>query len=180
MQTDNGSDYTYIVLRVNCHLGQELSEAIRTNEWHSMEKIMKAATERRGEDPSLYNAVLHQGPDKMAAFLAWMWALEDVGRMTANRVDLLREAAINSTCTCEGRWIDAAEWLMNLQGINSTFFRQLILRALAYGRNNVLVHGEPDAGKTFYFKPLQKIFGDRCFVRRGQGERRRAQQETKA
>jgi hypothetical protein len=89
-----------------------------------------------------------------------------------DRVARLKEAAASGECVCQGQWGPAAEYLLGLQHVDSKYFRGLVVRALQLGRRkdvNVLVTGAPDAGKTFVFKPLAKIY--RSFQTRGQRER---------
>ena len=78
-----------------------------------------------------------------------------------DRIAKLCAAAASGTCTCAGKWIPAAERMMEVQGLNSQHFRSLVLRALRDGRrkgHNVLIVGAPDGGKSFAFKPLPLIF----------------------
>ena len=69
------------------------------------------------------------------------------------------------------KWIPAAERLLEIQGVDSLTFRGHVIAALRHGRlkdTNVLIHGVPDAGKSFAFRPLGLIF--ETFITRGQNE----------
>ena len=78
-----------------------------------------------------------------------------------DRLAKLCQTAANGICICGGRWIPAAERMMELQGLNSEEFRRIVVRALRHGRRkgyNVLIVGAPNGGKSFTFKVLAKIF----------------------
>jgi hypothetical protein len=153
---------------------EELASRIVAARWLSTADVVAAASATKDEDPALYNTVLNWGAQRVEDFVKWAWALE--GGVPApppvDRIARLREVADSGECVCGGRWTPAAEYLLDLQKVDSRSFRALVTRALQLGRRkdvNVLVTGVPDAGKTFVFKPLAKIY--RAFQTRGQRER---------
>jgi len=153
---------------------EELASRIVTERWLSTEDVVAAAGEAKDRDPALYNTVLNWGAQRVDEFVKWTWALEGGAPAPApvDRMARLREVAESGECVCHGRWTPAAEYLLDLQKVDSKAFRALVTRALQLGRRkdvNVLVTGVPDAGKTFVFKPLAKIY--RSFQTRGQRER---------
>ena len=153
---------------------EDLASRIVTERWLTTEDVVKAAAEAKERDPALYNTVLNWGAQRVDDFVKWTWALEGgaPAPVPVDRITRLREVAETGECVCDGGWKPAAEYLLDMQGIDSTYFRKLVVRALRLGRRkdvNVLVTGVPDAGKTFVFKPLAKIYS--TFQTRGQRER---------
>ena len=120
----------------------------------------------------LYSTILRLGKKELQTQLEWIWEIEgQPAHVEVNRIEKLCEAASNADCCCGGRWRQAAERLLGHQRLDSMRFRQLVVRALRIGRAktiNILIHGAPDAGKSFVFKPLPVIFNS--FNARGQGE----------
>ena len=102
--------------------------------------------------------------------IVWGMEAEDL-EPTGCRVETLVASATSLPCICDGKWRPAADRLMDIQGLDSRAVRCAVVRGLRWGRNkwtNVLIVGEPDAGKSFILKPLGKIF--KTFIRRGQNE----------
>ena len=77
------------------------------------------------------------------------------------RVDLMRQAAIELPCSCNGVWIPAAiRALWNNHEDVGSFCRD-VWRALEFGAirgANVAIIGEPGCGKSMLFEPFDGIF----------------------
>lgn len=152
---------------------EDLADRIRENGWRSGEDVAVAAGRIRAEDPAFYQTILSKGARRVADFVKWVWDMEGgVQEPTVDRMSKLRERADTGACSCQGSWPHAAERLLRWQGVDSVWFRRVVLRALQLGRRkgtNVLITGAPDSGKSFVLKPLGEIY--EAFVARGQKER---------
>ena len=148
----------------------DVAELIRTNGWREPRELYRFAEDSRVEAPALYEAVLRLGRAKLSELVSVVSEMSgNLAEPEADRVAKLQYAARASACTCDGRWIAAAERLCDIQGLDSLKFRACVVRAPRWGRNktiNPLIVGEPDGGKSFLFKPLAKIFTS--MVRKGQ------------
>lgn len=143
---------------------EELGELIQSNGWRTRASICAAARAEKSDNPTFYNTLLHMGPKELEDLMSWVWELEGVDlheEPVEDRLAKLCHTAANGTCSCGGRWIPAAERMMELQGLDSKDFRRIVVRALKHGRRkgyNVLIVGSPNGGKSFTFKVLAKIF----------------------
>ena len=150
----------------------DFADLVRTEGWRTQQDVMVAARTQRPVDPTLYNTMLHMGQKDLTSFLEWVWEMERAGQeIEGDRMAKLRSTAREGQCICAGKWKGAASRLMDIQGIDSVVFRAAVLRALKLGRKktvNILILGEPDAGKSFLLKVLPEIF--KAFVASGQSE----------
>ena len=151
----------------------DLAEMIRTNNWQARQQLLDAAgAQRRQGAPALYETVLRMGAKRLDEMITTVRAMEgDDLEPTGCRVQKLLDAAVALPCCCGGQWRSAAERLLQIQCLDSVAVRSAVVRGLRWGRNkwtNVLIVGEPDAGKSFILRPLGKIF--KTFIRRGQNE----------
>ena len=153
---------------------EELADRVVADGLKDHRALAAAARAEKADDLTLYNTLLFMGRKDLQDFLGWVWDLEGQSlreEVDIDRVAKLCDAARTAACTCNGRWLPAAEEVMKIQHLNSIEFRRAVLKALACGRRkgvNILVLGAPDAGKSFCFKPLGKIF--KTFVASGQTE----------
>ena len=80
-----------------------------------------------------------------------------------SRIELLQdEMAGECTDGCEGRWVTAAEELLQLHHIPKDIFCKALFTALAKGRGkyqNVFIHGPANCAKSFILSPLKVIYG---------------------
>ena len=81
----------------------------------------------------------------------------------------LIEDATHTPCTCGGRWIPAAEELLQNNRIAPDAWRAAMVEAMRDGRKkgNVVTHVgiAGTEGKSFLFKPIHEVFGkDNTFV----------------
>ena len=150
----------------------ELADAIVEHGLRTKEEMLAFAREHKDDMPLLFKTVLRLGAKRSDDFMVWLWELHGLPpEPQQDRLHVLRAAMHTRPCACGGRWIPAANRLMDIQGIDSDSFRMAVLRALRLGRMkevNVLIVGAPDAGKSFILKPLAKVF--KSFIRRGQHE----------
>ena len=153
---------------------EDLAKRIVNEEWKTIEAVQGAARAERDTAPELYATVLHMGQDKMQAFMHWVWAIEEQGQPARDRIEVLQRCGEEDECICGGKWADAADWLLEFQGVDREYFKGIVLRALRHGRHkmlNIVIYGAGDAGKSFLWKPLAAVYGDRTFIRRGQADR---------
>jgi hypothetical protein len=151
---------------------EELSERILNEGWRKVDDVTEAARAERDENATLYNTILRMNRKNLRDKIDWIWDMEGATDVPeVDRVAKLLAVADSAVCTCGGKWKAAADKLLDWQGIDSMTFRALVVRALRLGRAktvNVLIYGEPDAGKSFLFKVLPLIFD--TFITRGQNE----------
>ena len=151
----------------------ELENAIVASRWVDKNAVMTGARAARETQPELYNFCVGLGSARSEEFVEWVWELHgENSDGETDRITKLVQVRASEMCICGGRWIPAAEYLLELQGVSSSAFREAVCRALRVGRNkgvNVVIYGEPDAGKSFVFKVLGKIY--KTFIRRGQNDR---------
>ena len=153
---------------------EELADRIIENGWREQRAVTAAALQDKNEDPTFYNTLLHMGRKELHEFMSWVWDLHGLSlqeEVAVDRIARLHEAAESGACTCDGKWIPAAEQVLQHQHLSSKDFRQAVLAALRLGRRkgiNVLIIGKPDAGKSFALKPLGLIF--KTFDASGQKE----------
>ena len=79
----------------------------------------------------------------------------------ASRMELLRHAAINGPCRCQGVWVPGALRVLENNGENAAQFCKDVCRALEVGARrgtNVAVVGEPGCGKSMLFESFDGIF----------------------
>lgn len=79
----------------------------------------------------------------------------------SSRMELLRRAATEKQCQCDGVWIPGVLWILGIQHENVRSFCQDVCRALEVGSGrgtNVAVIGEPGCGKSTPFEPFDSIF----------------------
>ena len=150
----------------------EFVDRIRDQQWRRVEQIAAVAREERADNPILYDTMVKMGQKEVEELLTWFWLLEGKATETEGcRLKKLRTAAQSAPCVCSGRWVPAAERLLQIQGLDATWFRAKVVRALQLGRNkgvNVLIVGVPDAGKSFIFKVLPQIYD--CFEAKGEND----------
>lgn len=80
---------------------------------------------------------------------------------TSSRMDLLRSAARDGSCTCQGVWAPGALQVLQHAGEDVPKFCQDMCRALELGACrgvNMAIIGEPGCGKSMLFEPLDLIF----------------------
>ena len=87
-------------------------------------------------------------------------------RSQKTRIQLLREEMAHDCADgCEGKWLEAANQLLQRQGIVKGDFCGAIYTALLKGRGkyrNVFIHGDTNCGKSFILSPLKTIYKTFC------------------
>ena len=88
-------------------------------------------------------------------------------RQQMTRLDILAEAATQAPCTCEtpGKWMAAANEVMQLNGYMEQELQRAVFQALHLGRyklRNVILVGDTNRAKSFLVKPLLLVYN--CFV----------------
>ena len=84
-------------------------------------------------------------------------------RSKKSRIEVL-EDELGGECTgsdCEGRWLNAAEEILQRNGIEKESFCNVVYNALKEGRGkyrNVFIHGPANCGKSFILSPLKVIY----------------------
>ena len=79
----------------------------------------------------------------------------------ASRMDLLRDAASQKPCICNGKWIRGALMVLENNRENVNAFCRDVCKALEVGAlrgTNIAIVGEPGCGKSMLFEPFGDIF----------------------
>jgi hypothetical protein len=84
-------------------------------------------------------------------------------RSKKSRLDILRDFAADSLCSCEhpAAWKIAALELLRLQKINAVEFASAVITALETGASkgvNIFLHGTTTSGKSWILDPLRVIY----------------------
>ena len=80
---------------------------------------------------------------------------------SATRLDLLRRAAVEKSCTCGGIWIPGAMDVLKNNAEDIPMFCQDVCRALELGAArgvNLALLGGPGSGKSMLFESFDEIF----------------------
>lgn len=104
--------------------------------------------------------------DKLPDLIDRVWAVEDseafVAASCRSRMDFL-ETAADGDCSCNGRWLKAADELLDNNKISKADWCAAVLRSLRDGRSKgtLVCHAGliGDEGKSFLLEPLLTIFG---------------------
>ena len=87
-------------------------------------------------------------------------------RTKKTRIELLQEQTVSECAAgCRGRWLDAAEQLLQRHAIIKHDFCSAVYTALAKGRRkyrNIFNHGDTNCGKSFLLSPLKVICKTFC------------------
>ena len=87
-------------------------------------------------------------------------------RTKKTRIELLQEQTVSECAAgCRGRWLDAAEQLLQRHAIMKDDFCSAVYTALAKGRGkyrNIFIHGDTNCGKSFILSPLKVIYKTFC------------------
>jgi hypothetical protein len=105
------------------------------------------------------------GEDKLGELVrsavAVLEAPKALALKTSSRMDLLRRAASEMSCTCQGVWMPGARQVLEHQGEDVGQFCRDVCRAFELGARrgvNMAVIGEPGCGKSMLFEPFDSIF----------------------
>ncbi len=81
-------------------------------------------------------------------------------------MDRLEEAHNGNCVIANCTWLESALEVLSLNNIDKVKYATSIMDALKFGRQkfrNVMLVGRSNTAKTFMFKPLKNIFGDKLF-----------------
>ena len=82
------------------------------------------------------------------------------------RIQLLQEeSARECAAGCGGKWLEAADQLLQMHGIRKEEFCSAVYNALSKGRGkyrNIFIYGETNCGKSFILSPLKVIYNTFC------------------
>ena len=105
------------------------------------------------------------GEDRLAELVRSAVAVMEAPRALAlkmsSRMDLLRRAASDMPCICQGVWMPGAKQVLDHQGEDAGQFCRDVCRALEMGARrgvNMAIIGEPGCGKSMIFEPFDSIF----------------------
>ena len=105
------------------------------------------------------------GPEKLGQFVASassvLAAPASLALRQASRLDLLRRAASEKPCVCDGRWVPGAAWVLQNNREDITTFCRDVCTALELGAKrgtNIAIVGAPGCGKSMLLEPFVQIF----------------------
>lgn len=138
-------------------------EYVLQNRIQTADELKLAGREERTYRPWLLDFVLKQTTDGMQGFVDSVWDVEEaesrVRRAGMSHWQMFE--SYSGDCICDGKWIPAADYIMDLQGIDRVKFCTAIKQALVLGccrEGNFLVIGPTASGKSWVLRPLRRIF----------------------
>lgn len=131
----------------------------------ALEVQAMAASKSDKGDARLAEFCTSCGEDKLAELVHSAVGVIEAPKMLAmkmsTRMDLLRRAASEAECTCQGVWSQGARAVLCHQGESISRFCQDVCRALEFGACrgfNIAVIGDPGCGKSMLFEPFDAIY----------------------
>ena len=125
-------------------------------------------TKKRKGDALLYDFLLAKSEKVVSELIETVWAIETaeghIERERLTRMEILRNA-LNADCVCNGEWRQCAQEILQLNHMDDSKFKNVIVELLEKGRGkgrNILITGPANCGKTFILDPLRVIY--KCFV----------------
>ena len=109
----------------------------------------------------------HPGRSKLPALIDDVWSWENVSDdlvlLGQSRLERLTACA-HGPCRCGGAWRQAAEWILEKNGLDKKLFCHDIYVSIVKGRHEslpvvCLVGRFGGEGKSFFFAPLRNVFG---------------------
>ena len=87
-------------------------------------------------------------------------------RANKTRIQLLQEeSARECAAGCGGKWLEAADQLLQMHGILKEEFCSAVYNAFSKGRRkyrNIFIYGETNCGKSFILSLLKVIYNTLC------------------
>ena len=145
----------------------DVSEFIAKNNIHSQHELFSKAEERRAEgENDLASFIMNRSEKFLLELVSKTWMMktskEELNAKVKTRMEFVEEAA-KSECIdgCNGKWLDCAIEVLQLNGINPLHFSFSLKTLMEKGRGkhrNVLLVGPSNSAKTFMFKPIKSLF----------------------
>jgi len=146
-----------------------VSKNIRTD----LELCGLAQAELEDGKKDMANFLLKKSEKNRNEILKTAWKMQNaksrIERLNKGRMEILDEIS-HSQCVCEGQWLQSANEILSLNDISKRQFVQAVKTALLKGRGkkqNVMLTGPTNCGKSFLFDPLKAIF--KAFVNPANG-----------
>ena len=138
---------------------------ITTRNLRTEKQLLLLAKKQNQEGKTdLLQFIMRQTSARRKDMIKTAWEIEnseiEMEREGKPRLELLREAR-EWECKCNDQWIRSAVEVLEGNGIDIEQFKAKVLRVLELGRekrNNLMIIGYANCGKTFLFKPMTKIF----------------------
>ena len=135
-----------------------------------IELVCLAVQQKRAGSTALAEFIANKGEnavdDALAVAKEFQDAEEKLVRMQKSRVDLLNEAKEGECVNgCGGKWLLAAQQLLEANSIPVQSFCHAVYIALEKGRGkyqNIFIYGPANCGKTFILLPLKSIYKAFC------------------
>ena len=131
------------------------------------EKLMSIANQRKkAGQRDLAKFICRRTPKSRRDLIETTWLMEEaperIRRRNMSRMDVIVENS-SSECVlgCSGQWFECALEVLQQNRIYPPSFSRAMRELLTKGRGkhrNIMVIGPKDCGKTFLFKPFDKLF----------------------
>jgi len=129
-----------------------------------LELCALAQSELEDGKRDLANFLLRKSEKNRNEILKTAWKMQNskkkIDRLNKSRLEILQEQS-HKECVCEGTWLRAANEILFMNDISKREFVEAVNLALFKGRGkkqNVMLTGPTNCGKSFLFDPLKEIY----------------------
>lgn len=149
-----------------CFDALDLSEVIEKNTIKDKTTLLNFVSKQKGEGKRDLPLYFLNNPDKCLKIMEATWEMGNaktlLDRRSSTRMELMYKALLQPCMEeCNGQWLILAKKTLENNQIQLREFAGAVSTALEKGRGkkqNVLIIGEGNCGKTFLLKPLNRIY----------------------
>ena len=145
----------------------DIAEFLIKNNLKTENELMVVAKKRHDDgERDIYSFIMNKSPKALSDLVNTTWKLQNAqhveDRISKSRIDILKEH-INGPCTanCSGEWFACAREVLRNNNINLYTFADSVRQCLIKGRqkrNNIMLVGPTNCGKSFLLNPLEIIY----------------------
>ena len=148
----------------------DLSIFIRTNNIKDYDELFEVGEDRRlAGQTDIADFIFKRNESFLRELIEKSWKMNDAKKVNSDnktsRFEKL-EKFTTSECVCQGLWLECALEVLYLNEINPQVFAYHMRQSFILGRGkyrNIILIGPRDCAKSFLFKPLKKMYGDKLF-----------------
>ena len=152
--------------------GSNVASYIRENNIYSYTELMAAGETRRLQCLKGISEYIYSHSEKNSReVLMKSWQMQEAPqRLERDQLsrEQIVEKALGQSCAsqCNKLWLQSALEVLSLNNLNQCEFASALTESLFLGRRkfrNLLLVGPTNCAKSFMFKPLKSLFGDKVF-----------------
>jgi len=146
----------------------DIAEFLTAHKIKSVTELMVIAKQRHDDgEKDMYSFILNKSPKALSELVSTTWRMHNapkiVERSNKSRLDILKVHITDRECTegCSGEWFNCAKEILRNNKINMYTFADAIRQCIIKGRqkrNNVMLVGPTNCGKSFLLDPLECIY----------------------